>query len=96
MKGKWFVYIITNYRNTVYYTGITNNLNRRIWEHKSKQCKNSFSGRYRLYKLVWYEEFSNPEEAILAEKKIKDFRREKKLNLIKSVNPYFQDLSTLC
>lgn len=91
---KWFVYILTNYTNSVFYTGITNNLERRIFEHQKQQCKNSFSSRYRLYKLIWFEEFNSPIEAIEAEKKVKDFRREKKLNLIKSKNPSFKDLFT--
>ena len=95
MARKYFVYIITNYENSVFYTGITNNLERRIWEHKNGFLKNSFSTKYRLYKLVWFEEFNSPEDAISAEKRVKDMRREKKLNLIKTLNPYFQDLSTL-
>jgi putative endonuclease len=91
---KWFVYVLTNYLNTVFYTGITNNLERRVFEHKKGFSKNSFSNRYRLYKLVWFEEFSSPIEAIEAEKKIKDWRREKKLNLIKNKNPSLKDLFT--
>ncbi len=95
MGKVWYVYIITNHTNSVFYTGVTNNLLRRIWEHKQGFIKNSFSSKYRLYKLLWFEEFSTPYEAIQAEKKIKDFRREKKLNLIKNKNPNFQDLFTL-
>lgn len=95
MGKAWYVYIITNYTNSVFYTGITNNLEKRIYEHKQGFIKNSFSSRYKLYKLVWFEEFSTPSEAIEAEKKVKDFRREKKLNLIKTINPQFQDLFAL-
>lgn len=96
MAKTCFVYIITNYTNSVFYTGITNNLQRRIWEHKNGISKNSFSNKYRLYKLVWFEEFPNPNDAIIAEKKVKDYRREKKINLIKSLNPDYRDLySTL-
>lgn len=92
---KWFVYIITNYKNTVFYTGVTNNLERRIWEHKNNINRNSFSSKYRLYKLIWLEEFSDPLEAITIEKKVKDMRREKKLSLVKNLNPNLKDLFTL-
>lgn len=91
----WYVYIITNYTNTVFYTGITNDLIRRIWEHRNGFIKNSFTSKYRLYKLVWYEEFTDPYEAILMEKKIKDYRRDKKFKLIKDLNPNLKDLYTL-
>jgi putative endonuclease len=87
--------MITNYKNTVFYTGVTNNLERRIWEHKKGISKNSFTNKYRLYKLVWFQEFSNPQEAIIIEKKVKDFRREKKIILINEINPSFLDLNTL-
>ena len=87
----WFVYIITNYNNTVLYTGVTNNVQRRIREHRTG-INNSFSKRYRLYKLIWFQEFSSPEEAIAVEKKIKGWKREKKLNLIKKLNPSFRNL----
>lgn len=90
----WFVYIITNYNNTVIYTGITNDLEKRRWEHRSGIIKSSFSNKYRLYKLVWFEEFNSPNEAIAAEKKIKGWIKKKKLNLIRSKNPKFLDLSS--
>ncbi|MFH1561637.1 MAG: GIY-YIG nuclease family protein [Patescibacteria group bacterium] len=95
MNKVWFVYIVTNYQNSVLYTGISNNIKRRIWEHKTGLVKNSFTKKYRLYKLVWFEEFNNPEEAIRIEKKIKGWKREKKVKLIKLNNPNFKDLLTL-
>ncbi len=95
MKRCWFVYIITNYRNTVLYIGITNDLEKRIWEHKNGLIETSFSKRYRLYKLIWFQEFNSPQEAIEIEKKVKGWRREKKLNLIRETNSNFQDLFTL-
>lgn len=95
MNKNYFVYIITNYENSVLYTGITNNIQKRVQEHKQGIIKNSFSSKYRLYKLVWFEEFSTPEEAIIIEKKIKGWVRRKKINLIKNKNPNFKDLSTL-
>lgn len=87
----YFVYIATNKINTVLYTGITNNLERRIYEHRNKLVK-GFSSRYNVNKLVFYEIFSSPQEAIAAEKKIKGWKREKKINLIKNKNPDFKNL----
>lgn len=64
MGENWTVYIITNYTNRVLYTGITNDLGRRIHEHKTGLAQSSFSRKYRLYKLIWYQEFDTPDEAI--------------------------------
>jgi len=89
---KWYVYIITNHTNRVLYTGITNDLNRRIFEHKSGIICTSFSTKYKLYKLIWFEEFTSPRDAISSEKKIKGWTREKKLKLIRQLNPNFKDL----
>ncbi|MCX6808061.1 MAG: GIY-YIG nuclease family protein [Candidatus Berkelbacteria bacterium] len=72
-----FVYIITNYKNNVFYIGVTNNLTRRIYEHKNKLFSNSFSSRYNLYKLIWFEEFNTAIEAITAEKKRDGNEKEK-------------------
>lgn len=96
MDKKWFVYIITNYTNTVFYTGVTNNIQRRIYEHKTGVVNHSFSKKYKLYKLIWFEEFNSPEKAIIIKKRVKDMRREKKLKLITDKNPKFNDLFTLC
>lgn len=95
MTKRWYVYIITNFTNSVFYTGVTNDLEKRIYEHKQGFIKNSFSSRYRLYKLIWFEEFTTPTEAIQAEKKVKDYRRERKVSLIETINPEFKDLNTL-
>lgn len=95
MPESWVVYILTNYTNRVLYTGITNDLARRLEEHRSRQDPFSFTTRYRVYKLIWYQEFDSPEEAILIEKKIKGWKRSKKLALIQTSNPHFQDLATL-
>ncbi|MFC1790573.1 GIY-YIG nuclease family protein [Patescibacteria group bacterium] len=94
MKRSYWVYILTNYRNTVLYTGVTNNLPRRIWEHGKGLAESSFTRRYRLYKLVWYAELPTAGEAIVLEKRIKGWKREKKLELIKRSNPFFRDLRT--
>jgi putative endonuclease len=71
MSGQWYVYILTDYMNTVLYTGITNDLARRVEEHRTGVDVGSFSKKYRLYKLVWYQEFDSPQEAISIEKRIK-------------------------
>lgn len=92
MNKNYYVYIITNYTNTVIYTGITNNLERRIYEHKNGINVSSFSKKYKLYKLVWYELFPNPNDAIAFEKKIKGWKRVKKIESIKLKNPLFKDL----
>ena len=92
MNKCWYVYILTNYTNSVLYTGITNDLERRVYEHKSGLVKSSFSKRYRLYKLIWFQEFDSPDAAIGAEKRIKGWRRSKKLDLIQEINPEFRDL----
>ena len=88
---EYFTYIATNQLNTVLYTGITNNLERRMFEHKNKLIS-GFTSKYNVNKLIWYENFNSPEEAISAEKKIKGWTRAKKLSLIKSINPKFNDL----
>jgi len=91
MRKEYHIYIATNQRNTVLYTGITDNLERRMSEHKSKLIK-GFTSKYNIDKLVYYENFKTPTEAITAEKKIKGWLRNKKINLIKSINPKFKDL----
>ena len=78
----YFVYILTNYRNRTLYTGITNNLERRIYEHKNGLI-DGFSKKYKLKKLIYYEEFENVRDAILREKQLENWHREWKLNLIK-------------
>ncbi|MDP2704018.1 MAG: GIY-YIG nuclease family protein [bacterium] len=87
----YYVYIATNKHNTVLYTGVTNNLERRMWEHANKQVP-GFTTKYNVNKLIYYDVFPNPENAIAAEKKIKGWTRAKKLTLIKEMNPNFKDL----
>ena len=91
MDKYYYTYIAANQRNTVLYIGVTNNLERRASEHKSKLIK-GFTSKYNVNKIVWYDTFNSVEEAIVAEKKIKGWPRIKKINLIKSINPKFQDL----
>lgn len=91
MKG--FVYIITNRNNTVLYTGVTSNLRERVIQHKTKKFESSFSAKYNLNKLVYYEEFLSIGDAIKREKQIKGGNRKKKIELINSINPEWRDLS---
>ena len=88
---QYFVYIPTNPTNTVLYTGVTNHLGRRIFEHKF-HFGSSFTTKYNITKLVYYEIFTDIREAILREKQIKAGSRKKKLELVKKMNPYFEDL----
>ena len=88
---QYYVYILTNFTNTVLYTGITNDLVRRIYEHKQKLVA-GFTQKYNVDKLIYYEIFQDPENAIKREKTIKNLVRRKKIELIKSMNPDYSDL----
>ena len=90
-KKQYYIYIMTNKRNTVLYTGVTSDLKKRIWEHKEKIIK-GFTKRYNIDKLVYFEIFNDPENAILREKQIKAGSRNKKIELIKRINPEWKDL----
>ncbi len=92
MTRNYFIYILTNQYNKVLYVGVTNDLKRRMFEHKNKLI-NGFTSKYNLNKLVYYHLFNNIEEAIITEKKIKGWLRIKKLNLIEEKNPKWIDLS---
>ena len=87
-----FIYMVTNKNNTTRYVGVTSNLPARILEHKTKQYKNSFSAKYNLDKLVYWEAFQDIGNAIGREKQIKGGSRQKKLDLINSINPEWIDL----
>ena len=88
----YYIYIITNKNNKVLYTGFTNNIYTRISQHKHKIIK-GFASKYNCSKLVYYETFNDVKLAISREKEIKKWRREKKINLINSLNPEWKDLS---
>jgi len=83
---------MTNKNNTVIYTGVTNDLYRRVSEHKNKTIK-GFTEKYNVIKLVYYELFDSPYDAISREKQIKAGSRKRKIDLIKNMNPGFKDLS---
>ena len=91
MDKNFFVYIMTNKNNTVLYTGVTNNLIRRVYEHKEKLIE-GFTKKYNCSKLVWYEVYDDSYNAIAREKQIKAGSRKKKLDLINAFNPEWKDL----
>jgi len=91
MNSQYFVYIITNKNDTVLYTGVTNNLHRRTYEHREKMVE-GFTKKYNINKLVYYEVFDNIESAIIREKQIKSGSRMKKIDLINSLNKKWVDL----
>lgn len=88
----YYVYIITNKWNTTLYIGVTNDLVRRIYEHKQGLIE-GFSKKYNLCKLLYFEETNDVRTAIEREKQLKKWRRDKKVSLIKKMNPRFEDLS---
>jgi putative endonuclease len=92
MERQFFVYIMANNNNTVLYTGITNNIRRRVIEHKEGTTP-GFTDKYRITNLVYYELFPTAESAILREKQIKGGSRKKKEDLISVFNPEWRDLS---
>lgn len=89
---KYYVYILTNKYGTVLYTGVTNDLIRRVYEHKNHLIKESFTSKYNVTRLVYFEETSDVRVAIEREKQIKSWSREKKTALIMGMNPKWSDL----
>jgi len=91
MNKQPVVYILANKRNGTLYVGVTSNLAKRIWEHKNNMV-NGFTSRYGIHSLVWYEVHDNIESAIEREKRIKNWKRAWKLDLIEKANPNWLDL----
>ena len=92
----YYVYIVTNKNKTVLYTGITNDLRRRLWEHEQNSIpfrSKTFAGKYNAYFLIYYEQFGWVKNAIAREKEIKGWRRSKKEDLIKTMNPEWRFLN---
>ncbi len=92
MERGGYIYIMTNKNNTTLYIGVTSNLQSRVYEHKSKIYPKSFTAKYNLSKLVYYEGYQSIDEAISREKQLKAGSRQKKIDLIKQLNPSWLDL----
>lgn len=92
MTKTFAIYILTNATHRVLYTGVTSDLLKRLYQHQSKDIQ-GFTSRYHVNKLVYYEMADNPETAIVREKALKGWTRKKKIDLIQSVNPQWNDLS---
>ena len=86
------VYLLTNDTNVALYTGVTNDLIRRVYEHRQNLDPQSFTARYRIHKLVYYESCSDVRSAIEREKQIKGWNRKRKNKLVESMNPNWKDL----
>jgi putative endonuclease len=84
---------MTNFNNTVFYIGVTNDLYRRILDHRNHRNQKSFSARYQIKKLVYYEHYENINDAIDRETQIKKWHRGWKINLIRTMNPHLKELS---
>ena len=94
MSKLGFVYIMTNQNRTTLYLGVTNDLCRRIYEHKNHLIKNSFTDKYNLEYCIYFEEFASMDLAIKREKEIKKWNRQKKESLINKVNPKWEIAAT--
>ena len=90
--NEYYVYILSNFTNTTLYVGVTNDLKRRLFEHKNKMLP-GFTEKYNVDKLVYFEKTSDVKSAIQSEKNLKKWKRSWKNELIKKFNPTFKDLS---
>ncbi|MBN2663754.1 MAG: GIY-YIG nuclease family protein [Bacteroidales bacterium] len=89
----YFVYILTNINKTVLYTGVTNDIRRRLWEHKKGVNNKSFTSKYKCFYIIFWERYQYIQDAIDREKEIKGWRREKKEDLINEFNPKWEFLN---
>ncbi|MEJ2213436.1 MAG: GIY-YIG nuclease family protein [Gammaproteobacteria bacterium] len=92
MNKVFYIYFLTNWNNQILYIGVTNNLQRRLFEHR-KGIVEGFTKKYNLKKLVYFEQTDDVYSAISREKQLKKWRREKKNNLVESLNPDWCDLA---
>jgi putative endonuclease len=92
MQKSFWVYIMCSKTGTLY-TGVTNSLDRRVFEHKYHLNPGSFTARYHCTRLAWFEEWASPIRAIAREKQIKSWTRKKRITLIESLNPHWTDLA---
>ena len=88
---QFWVYILNSASGNALYIGITNNLEKRVWEHRNGSGS-EFAKKYRATRLVYAEEYDNPSDAIAREKQLKGWRRERKNELVRSINPEWRDL----
>ena len=88
---QYWIYILVSGSGNAIYIGVTNNIERRIWEHRNGQGS-EFAKKYRATRLVYSEEYDNPNDAIAREKQLKGWRRERKTELVRTINPGFRDL----
>jgi len=95
MERGGYVYILTNYNNSVLYTGVTSNINNRLFEHKNNTHPNSFTSKYNVKKIVFIKAFCTINEAIDFEKYVKRKSRKFKINLIEKSNPIWKGLEEL-
>ena len=93
MKKGGYIYILTNKNNSVLYIGVTSDLTKRLHQHRTSQFKNSFTSRYNVTKLVYFEEFLTIEDAIHREKQLKGGSRKKKIQLVEKFNQGWKDLN---
>ncbi len=90
-EKQYYVYILTKKRNSTFYTGVTSDLGKRVWEHKN-EVADGFTRKYGIKTLVYYEIFNDPENAIRREKRLKKWPRAWKNKIINEMNPYWKDL----
>ncbi|ACV27616.1 GIY-YIG nuclease family protein [Kangiella koreensis] len=91
MENNYYVYIMTTKRNGALYVGVTSDLIKRVWQHKNNVVE-SFTQKYRVHQLVYYEQCDSIETALNREKRLKEWKRQWKVDLIESKNPYWNDL----
>lgn len=91
----YYTYIITNKAKTVLYIGVTNNLRLRLQQHSEKLNTNAFTSKYNIHFLLYYEKFTWVQQAIAREKELKGWKRERKIGLVKSINPKLEFLNYL-
>ena len=91
-EDKYYVYLMTNRPRGTFYVGVTSDLVKRVWQHRTHQLKPSFTDRYNLERLVWVEQYREVGVAIQREKRIKRWRRDWKIQLVETNNPEWRDL----
>ncbi len=92
MSNTYYIYILSNSHNGTLYIGVTSDLKKRIYEHKNKSNQKSFTSKYNINKLIYYEHTTSIESALQREKQTKNWQRKWKLDLIESVNPTWKEI----